>query len=386
MRDLSLKGIFVSHESYLTGTNGGVQVCTREYLALLEAAGVALQICPFANDRRASTRMLRRINSSPYLRPAEPELIARLELIASQAAPDVIFLNQVSLAPIVRELRSRLPQRCRIILLSHGLESTDLVHFLRLKRKLPLTGRARPNASVLLGSCIATEARTRPGVDGVFTLSPFDADLERWIGAREVCYLPRTVQPLPIVWKPNGDRLGFLGTLDHAPNLEGLVSVLEQFAQERRAAVHVRVVGGPASIGAWLSRRYGFVDYLGPLDDQAVRNEATTWSAFLHPIFCLPRGCSTKLATGISWQIPIVTTTPGRRGYEWRSGSLTIADEPAEFAAQALRLLDRDLGEAARSGVVEVSRTGPTQNDNAKRVQRLIQAALASTVASSTER
>jgi hypothetical protein len=87
----------------------------------------------------------------------------------------------------------------------------------------------------------------------------------------------------------------------------------------------VRVVGGPQELGRWLADKYGTVDYLGTLDDAALAVEAATWNVFIHPIFCLPRGCSTKLAIGIAWQIPIVTTAEGRRGYLWDHGTMPEA-------------------------------------------------------------
>jgi hypothetical protein len=43
------------------------------------------------------------------------------------------------------------------------------------------------------------------------------------------------------------------------------------------------------------SREYGFVNYLGELSDEKLRENASTWSLFLHPVF----GCSTKLEVAI---------------------------------------------------------------------------------------
>ena len=70
---------------------------------------------------------------------------------------------------------------------------------------------------------------------------------------------------------------------------------------------------------------------LGPLDDADLRGEAGSWNCFINPLFCLSRGCSTKLATALSWEIPVVTTSFGRRGYVWNDGTLSLAERPAEF-------------------------------------------------------
>ena len=164
---------------------------------------------------------------------------------------------------------------------------------------------------------LLAEAEVRTHVDIVCTLSPFDEDLEKWMGTRHAAWLPRVVKSNPLPWRPFGRRLGFVGTLDHSPNLEGLVAVLEALGERELAPFNVRVIGGPSEVGAWLAARHACVDYLGAIDDTALAHEAATWSAFLNPIFCQARGCSTKLAMALGWEIPIVTTPQGRRGYVW---------------------------------------------------------------------
>jgi len=160
-----------------------------------------------------------------------------------------------------------------------------------------------------------------------------------------------------------------VGTLDHAPNLEGLVDALDAFAQVNQHA-QIRIAGGPARIGAWLSGRYSFVDYLGPISNAALEEEAATWNAFLHPIFCNPRGSSTKLATAIGWKIPIVTTAAGRRGYKWREGNLVEAETPAQFALEATRLLDPSAAKIARDAVAQVADTSPKLCEVASELRR----------------
>jgi hypothetical protein len=294
--------------------------------------------------------------------------------LANEVDPDFIFLNQTSLAAFASKIRKVIPAKCRIIVLSHGLESTDLLHLIRLRPTLPLSGRVRPLSSIALGLEILTEAKLRQDVDLVFALSPFDAAFERWTGAGHVEWLPRSIRSAPLVWSPTGNRLGFVGTLDHAPNLSGLVEVLEKLAMrmDRPERFRVRVVGGPNKIGLWLARRYPFIDYVGLLNDDELAVEAASWNALLHPIFCQPRGASTKLATAIGWQIPIVTTTFGCRGYEWRTGKLVIADDVAQFVTESVRLLDNEAAKAARVDVVEVAHSSPTICENSIRVRDIL--------------
>lgn len=364
------RGIFVTHRGFLTGM-GGVQSATREYLDVIAAAGVVLELCPIEADRRLSSRVLRRLVPSPYIRPAEPGLSGQVASMARAQAADVVFLNQVALRVLVPALAATLPPACRIVVLSHGLESTDLRHRLRAPRALPLSGRTGLAASLALGHSVRTERGGASRAAVFCTLSPQDAELELELGARRVDWLPRIVRPAPLDWQPTGTRLGFLGTLDHAPNLEGLVAVLDGLCAAALAP-RVRVVGGPAVIGEWLARHYPCVDYVGALDDHALTQEASGWNAFLHPMFYLARGCSTKLATGLAWQIPVVTTVPGLRGYVWREGGPVIADTPDTFVAASLQMLDRQAASEARTRVMAASASTPTLADNALRMRRLL--------------
>ena len=366
-------GIFVSYRGYLEGPRGGVQVCTQEYIETIRAAGVDLRFCPFEGDRRLSTRIWRRFVSSVYFRPVESAVLDTLAQLAEESQPDFVFLNQVALAPLAPEIRRRISSSCKIVLLSHGLESTDLLHIIRLRRRFPLSGQARPSAAIALGRSILIENASRAHIDLVCTLSPFDAHLEQWVGAARVGWLPRVVKPAPLDWLPLGTRLGFVGTLDHAPNLEGLVEVLERLSlRDDASGLRLRVIGGPTVAGRWLMQKYPLVDYLGPLDDSELRDEARTWNAFLHPIFCHPRGCSTKLADAIAWEIPIVTTPPGHRGYTWKVGSLVLAETPDDFASVCVKLLDRRRAEEARKKVVQITASSPRTNDVAAMLRDML--------------
>lgn len=362
------RALFVSSGRFLGGT-GGVQAATREYRAVLEAAGFTVSVVAFEPDRRWSTRIGARCFSSPYWRPAEPGLVQRIAQDADRLDARVICLNQCALAPLARMLRPLLHPDSRIVLLSHGLESTDLPHTLRARRDLPLSGRFRPTGGVVLAHTHRVERTSRPYVDAVCTLSPEDAALEQRLGTVRVDWLPRLIEPAPLSWAPASDRVGLVGTLDHAPNLEGLVAVLRALPA---STVRVRVVGGPPEVGRWLSATFPAVDYLGPLDDVALRQEAASWSAFLHPLFYLSRGCSTKLATGLAWQLPIVTTRLGRRGYAWREGGVVEAETPRAFVDAALRLLDPAEAARCRDRVIAASTSGPTLADNAARFRALV--------------
>ncbi len=367
-----ISGIFVSRRSYLEGRAGGVQLCTNEYLDTLRAAGVDMQLCAFDDDRRWSTRVVRQLTSSPYFRPTDSGLASRLTELIRRAKPDLLLLNQVAIAGLGERLAGALPRTCQTVLLSHGLESTDLLHTAELRKRLPLSARVRPNARLALAACLAEEQRQRAFIDKVCTLSAFDAELERWIGAKSVAWFPRQIHDTAIAWRPAGDRIGFVGTLDHAPNLDGLVAVLSALAAVRAGGPRVRIVGGPSRVGRWLAALSPAVDYLGELDDVALVQEAESWNAFINPLFRQARGCSTKLATAISWQLPIVTTTLGRRGYEWREGHLAIRDDPASFADVCVELCSLEKAQRAQREVVAVARSSPTLAEVGERMRAFL--------------
>jgi len=74
----------------------------------------------------------------------------------------------------------------------------------------------------------------------------------------------------------------------------------------------------------------------------------------------------------IGWNLPVVTTTMGQRGYEWREGGLVIANEPERYAEECLRLLDLEAATAARGRVIEIARSSPTVGENALRLLALL--------------
>jgi glycosyltransferase involved in cell wall biosynthesis len=364
--------VFVTYRGYLERPFGGVQVCTREYIDVIRAAGITPKVYTFDGDRRLSTRILRQFNSSAYFRPVEAGATDAIARLATETQSTFVFLNQVDIAQIAQKIRKSLPFDCKIVLLSHGLASTDLVHLIRARRWLPLSGRVRPTPACALGVALMAESALRASIDVVCALSPFDAELEQWLGAKRVGWLPRIVASAPVDWRPIGERIGFIGTLDHAPNLEGLVMALDRLKLRRVRNVRIRVVGNPDKTGRWLAQNYPMVDYLGRIDDPALLEEVATWNAVMHPIFCYARGCSTKLATAVGWHVPIVTTTMGHRGYQWREGGLVVADDPDYFAEECLQLLDFNVASAARRRILEMARSSPTVEENAVRLRALL--------------
>ena len=357
--------LFVSNRRFLGGGRGGVQIATAEFIEVFEAMGFAVK--PFAVDvdRRLGTRLVRRLCSSPYC--GAMDRAARQTLAAAAADATLVLVNQVTLAgEVVRALRSLGAERPPVVVLSHGAEITDMLHLARLRQALPLSGRLAPTAATALGATILDEAKARAGIDGVIAISPADVAFERWLGAPNAVWIPRTVVPDPLDWAPCGGRFGFVGTLDHAPNLEGLCDVLAALPESAARDLEIRIVGGPPATGEWLAKTFPVATYLGPLDDAALAAEARSWAAFLHPIFASPRGASTKLARPLAWGLPIVTTPDGRRGYVFDEGGLMEADTPEAFVDMMIALKDELRRARAREDVLEAARHSPSIEDVAR--------------------
>ena len=204
----------------------------------------------------------------------------------------------------------------------------------------------------------------RREIDHVFCLAPFEAEIERWLGAKAVTWLPRTIpNRMPLSWSPHPHRIGFVGTLDHPPNQDGLVRFLKALDPLAPKNLEVRLVGGPTAMGNKLAERFRTVQYLGPLSNEGLDSEAATWSCFVHPLFCYARGCSTKLAVALSWQIPIVTTPAGRRGYVWREGVLPVTETPEALAHLALSLTQPQAAYEARKQIQAIADSMPRLNE-----------------------
>jgi hypothetical protein len=215
---------------------------------------------------------------------------------------------------------------------------------------------------------IVQEARSFTDVvDLMLCMSEIEQKIDAWLGAERSMVVPRTFEPDFLDWSPVPGRCGFVGTLDHLPNEEGIRRVLRVLEQEwgsEASTVDVRVVGGPEDVGKELERTYSAATYCGRLSQQDFREEAATWGLFLNPIWWYARGATTKLAQAVNWGLPVVTTPPGRRGYSWSRGTIQVADTPEEMAALIVEVArNPERCEQLAEEVRTVSRNGPTLDD-----------------------
>lgn len=327
----SSEALLVGHQNALRTEGGGVQVCTREYMAALEAAGFRLRPVPFESRTSLGTRVLRRLIPRTSNAPAPAGLFRAIQSGLHNGDVGTVFFALNLFSEISRELRRLFPN-VRQVLLSHGVESLDSMLAEKLARQAGTAGRFRGAAEWTLGRQLLEEAEQRRWIDAVLTLSPLEVEVEKWLGASRVLWVPRLILDPPLQSMPVDRRVGCVSTLNHPPNRDGLVRLYDALERVVREGFRFRLVGQPEREGVALAARYSFVDYLGPLTDAELRGEASTWCCFVHPLFVYAKGCSTKLATGLGWGLPIATTEFGARGYAYVQGVLPLASNPEELA------------------------------------------------------
>ncbi len=355
--------LFISDQGHLDSEiPGGVQICTQEYMDLLEGVGFNLTVLPVSPRRDIRQRALNRIFPDPYRRYDASSIADRAVSKVADGDVSVIAINQVNLLPVGAALKNRLDREIKILALSHGNESGDTLHEI-LRRSSGWFDRL--TGAFQLGRMLIREARlfTRV-VDLMLCMSEMEQQIDAWLGVKQSMVVPRTFAPDFLDWSPVPGRSGFVGTLNHLPNQEGILRVLSALERQRGTEspdVDIRIVGGPGDVGRDMENRFASVTYCGHLSQKDFRREAATWGLFLNPIWWYARGATTKLAQAVNWGIPVVTTTPGMRGYTWSKGSVQVTDTPDEMASL--------LVEAARKpkqiyryadDVRTVARSGPT--------------------------
>ena len=350
------RGLFISASSYLSDASGGVQRCTREYIEVIGAAGWELEILSYPIDRKWTTRLRRKIYPSSFFNKISKSFISDVVHRVQAEKSHWVFINQVDGLPLVPSIRKASPN-VKIVLLSHGAQFVD--DFIAARSLDSLSTRAR----ALLTETILDESFLRQPLDHVFTLSQQEIAFERWLGAKSVSWLPRSIASAPLDWKPSLGRFGFVGTLNHIPNYEGLFNTLEALQTYSSFEGRIRIVSGSEDIGNDLGRRFSFVDYLGYLSPEALRSEAATWCCFLHPLFSWSRGCSTKLADALEWQIPILTTEQGCRGYTWKDGSIVKARRVEDFCNLLIHMQSEKHVQLVRENVVAAAKASPSVED-----------------------
>jgi len=366
------KALFLTHRQALySEITGGVQLCSQEFHHILEGMEeIALEDYYVPYTRNIPQRICMKLGMENYsMYDVKKDAPALLETIRMKGI-GLIFINMASLVRYARPVKETFGDKIKIVLLSHGNHSGDFLHLLTKPIKKP-SAIKKAFDKIRLGMLISTEAEHRVKfLDGVVTLSETERQIENWFGGKRVVFLPRRLYPDFLPYAPVPGRVGFVGRLDHPPNLQGISILLDEFPKADHGKIKVRLVGAPEAYGRELQQRYPFIEYLGELSDKALEEEVATWSILLNPVWWYSTGASTKLARAISWGVPIISTTAGMRGYDWNKGLLIMADSPEEMAGKILRIAPdpeqlRYWAEETRT----IAANGPSMRDLAEKIK-----------------
>jgi glycosyltransferase involved in cell wall biosynthesis len=244
---------------------------------------------------------------------------------------DIILVFRVTVAEkVIATLRRHAPQASILF------NNMDL-HFLRLQREAELAGDAPGLAAA--AAMKQRELDVIGAVDCTITPSTFEkgviADLAPAAPARVLPFMV-DFAGTSVGFAPRRD-ICFLGGYGHSPNVDAVrFFVREVFPLLRQAEPGIRfIIAGAHPTPEVTALASDDVIVTGMVADLRTVFDATR-------VFACPlragAGVKGKLATAMSYGLPVVTTSIGAEGMELSDGEhVLVADTPAAFAASCLR-------------------------------------------------
>lgn len=333
-----MKGLFLYNPADLRAEiPGGVQICSQEFLKIIQETVDELSFFEVRYTRSLIFRICYKFNLDNYQGYNTDLYIDTLKETILKKKITHVFINKSELIRFAKAIKKyNIPNPPRVIIMSHGNESGDLLG--DIAREHPrYRGFLKFTSILKLGLTLYTESRyRRQFVDLVCTMSEEENSIERWLGINKTFFIPRVINQQPGKHRsPIKGRLGYVGTLSHSPNLSAIKQLCEALIK-KELSPEIRIVGQPVSIGRELEKEYVFIRYLGPLTESELTEEIKSWSFFINPIFNYSRGASMKLAKAIEWELPVITTQAGRRGYLWKKGNLIETENNPESFIEAI--------------------------------------------------
>ena len=369
------KALFLTNKSSLfSEITGGVQLCSQEFLEILNnVEGVEVENYYVNFTSNYIQRSLMKFGFENYsmydVQKDEHDLIRYIQ----ENRISIVFINMASLVRYSLPIKKTFRQEVNVIMMSHGNHSGDFIHL--ISKPIYQTNFIKTFLNkIRLGFLMSTESIFRVKyLDAVIALSETEMQIENWLGATKCIFLPRRLKENFLDYKPIIGRVGFVGRLDHPPNLQGMELLLNAFKNECKSNVEFRLVGTPEKFGKQIAAIHSSVIYLGELSDKDLEKEVATWALQLNPVWWYSTGASTKLAKAISWGVPIVTTTAGKRGYKWKNGSLLIADTP-ELMSKIIFEESLDINRIHKNSAEtkKVAKSGFTQKELGEMIQDIL--------------
>jgi glycosyltransferase involved in cell wall biosynthesis len=369
------KAIFLTNKIYIDKSlnEGGVRLCTEDYIELISFKFDVL-IFPVENRKSLWYKILVKLGVNHYNDFENHSKVEELHNLIQKNDIKYLFLNQCNTAFFGLELKKYCGNNISVFICSHGNESGDLLHQLtRFRNELPFYRKLLANWT--LGKTIRAEVNQRVnGIDAVLTVSEVETQIENWLGAKKVFFVPRTIDWNPLPYNNQIGIVGFVGDLSHAPNFHGIKTVCEALKSiQNIKGLQMRIVGSYTDGCRELEKDYPFVNCLGYMLNEELARECESWSFFLNPVFYYSRGVSTKLAKALGMGLPVITTEIGNRGYQWEEGDLPAVNTPQEMANKILELaFDIDEIQHYRKQVIQIVNSTPTYQELSNRLEDFI--------------
>ncbi len=269
-------------------------------------------------------------------------LKARIADLLSRQTFDSLVCDFLFSAP-------NIPDLSRCVLFQHNMETViwrrHAEHAADPVRRAYMSLQARRMAAFEKEACL------RAG--HVVAVSEVDAAaMRREFGVSRISAVPTGVDldyfaPPPTA--PLAPELVFVGSMDWMPNIDAagyFVRAILPLIRRRRPGTTVALAGrNPTASIRSLAEKDGLLRVTGTVDD--IR--PFLWGARVSIVpLRIGGGTRLKIYEAMAARVPVVSTSVGAEGLPIEPGRhLAIADDPQEFAAHCLRLLDDD-GERLR--------------------------------------
>lgn len=325
--------LFITNKLFVDDTQpeGGVQLCTNDFIKLLQCR-YNVKIFSIEFNRSVWFRLKAKIGVDLYEEYDAEKYTDGLAIALKENNIKKAFINLSSATALAKVIKG-ITSEVKVILCSHGNESGDVLHqsvrFSNLISPLQLLF-----SSYRLGALLRKELEYRRDyIDLVLSVSEVENSIEKWIGAKRTFMVPRVFSPDFIPWNPKPGRVGFLADVSHYPNYYGLLQLCEALENgTSKERIEIRVVGMPARNLTLLMKRFDFIVATGYLSEEELRKEASTWMYYLNLVFYYSKGVSTKLAKGMNWGLPVISTEAGNRGYFFKEGIIVTCKDAAEMS------------------------------------------------------
>jgi hypothetical protein len=309
--------LFISQDIFLNESMmpGGVKLCTSDFIALISTRFNLISF-PLKTNLNMMNRLFNKLGLIGY-HPFELSFrqLVDVEKILEDKEVKYIFINHTYISSIVISLKKSFPD-VKIVMCSHGNESGDFLHLLTRFPK-NMSWVARFFGSRKLGTMLMQEVEFRRDYfDAVLTVSEVEESIEKWLGAKNVKFVPRVFTNKFIEIAPINQRVGFVSDISHEPNYFSILKFCEFVDNSSlKEIIHVRLVGKEHWRFTYLSNKFSFVECTGYLSEAEIVSELATWHYYLNLVGYFSKGVSTKLAYGMNFGLPVISTQIGVRGY-----------------------------------------------------------------------